>query len=326
MAAETGRQLWEAAAAYWAAREVLSAAPLFEEVDRVAWSVSTEAETAMRDSLSSGLGRLARWYLTRLGPFDPGVVISSDRPFVAGLSAAYPFGAGSPSGGPFDDRPLAAALVALGLPGEVAARLAQLVRDAAVGELAEAARASEREVGPVASAYAAVEEGLSLVGLERALSRRDTSDLWERWELDLLADDLARSRVVAVTRSLQSHPDFAGADAARQWLAVRPGPLAHARDLIDHLGPEPGAKGRGQKGGGRPVAPASGPHPPCPRRGRPGLDEPGGATSSPYQKERGPGEGSLTKTTTPGSAWTADWRTWSAWSWYGPGCPCARRG
>jgi glutamate dehydrogenase len=247
VAAETGRQLWEAAAAYWAAREVLSAAPLFEEVDRVAWSVSTEAETAMRDSLSSGLGRLARWYLTRLGPFDPGVVISSDRPFVAGLSAAYPFGAGSPSGGPFDDRPLAAALVALGLPEEVAARLAQLVRDAAVGELAEAARASEREVGPVASAYAAVEEGLSLVGLERALSRRDTSDLWERWELDLLADDLARSRVVAVTRSLQSHPDFAGADAARHWLAVRPGPLAHARDLIDHLGPEPGAKGPGAK-------------------------------------------------------------------------------
>ena len=33
VAAETGRQLWEAAAAYWAAREVLGAGPLFAEVD-----------------------------------------------------------------------------------------------------------------------------------------------------------------------------------------------------------------------------------------------------------------------------------------------------
>ncbi len=255
VAAETGRQLWEAAAAYWAAREVLGAAPLFDEVDKVAWTVSTEAETAIRDSLSAGLGRLARWYLTRPGPVDPGAVISSDRPLVAGLDAAYSLdGAypldGPPSGGPFDDRPLAATLAALGAPEEVAGRVAQLVRDAAVGELAEAARASEREVGPVSSAYAALEEGLSLVGLERALNGRDTSDLWERWELDLLADDLARSRVVAVTRALQSHPDIAGAEAARQWLAQRPGPLAHTLDLIDQLEPVTGAKGAGAKGPG----------------------------------------------------------------------------
>ena len=45
VAAETGRQPWEAAAAYWAAREVLGAGPLFEEVDTVAWTVSPEAES-----------------------------------------------------------------------------------------------------------------------------------------------------------------------------------------------------------------------------------------------------------------------------------------
>ena len=50
VAAETGRQLWEAAAAYWAAREVLSAGPLLEEVDTVTWELSPEAETTLRDS------------------------------------------------------------------------------------------------------------------------------------------------------------------------------------------------------------------------------------------------------------------------------------
>ncbi|HTT88176.1 MAG TPA: NAD-glutamate dehydrogenase domain-containing protein [Acidimicrobiales bacterium] len=266
VAAETGRQLWEAAAAYWAAREVLGAAPLFAEVDNVAWTISTEAEVALRDSLSAGLGRLARWYLARKGPLEPRAVIAADRPFVAGLQAACSLDGQAPGGGPFDARPAAAALTAMGVPDDVAARVAGLLRDAAVGELAEAARSSDHEVGPVSGAYAAVEEGLSLARLEEALTGRETSDRWERWELDLLADDLARARVVAVTRALQFRPDVGGVEAAREWLAMRPGPLAHASDLVDRLGPESAHRETGPRWSGTRGTGAGGgsPDPPLP--------------------------------------------------------------
>jgi glutamate dehydrogenase len=244
VAAETGRQLWEVAGAYWAAREVLGAGPLFEEVDAVAWSISPEAETAWRDDLTAGLGRLARWYLARRGPIDPGAVIGTDRP-VAGRLGEGGSPAGQidfdvapghfgrlPAGGSIDDGGVAGELVALAVPHSAASRVAALARSAAVGELAEVARAAERDLDTVVEAYRVVDAGLALEGVEKALSQRETLDRWERREVDLLTDDLARTRAIAVTRALESHPDVPGAEAAREWLAMRPGPLASASALI----------------------------------------------------------------------------------------------
>jgi glutamate dehydrogenase len=235
VAAETGRQLWEAAAAYWAAREVLDAGPLLEKVDSVAWTVSAETETVLRDHLSTALDRLARWYLARRGPVDPGAAIAADGPFARRLDSGSSSDSRTGSMGSTNLQQPVADLVALGAPEDVAAPVAGMVRDAAVGELAEIARASDRDLEAVTQAYAVIEEGLSLQFLENELSERENSDRWQRWELDLLADDLARSRVVAVTRALQSHPDATGDEAAREWLAMRPGPLARASGLVDRL-------------------------------------------------------------------------------------------
>ena len=170
VAAETGRQLWEAAAAYWAAREVLGAGPLLEDIDAVAWTVPPEAEAALRDQLSAALGRLARWYLARVGPVGPGATIAADGPFARRLDGTPADGG---SGGPGSPhlQPVAAELVAAGAPEELAARVARLARDAVVGELAEVARASERDLDTVAQAYAVIEEGLSLRDPRKRLER-----------------------------------------------------------------------------------------------------------------------------------------------------------
>jgi glutamate dehydrogenase len=239
VAAETGRQLSEVAGAYWAAREVLGAGPLFDEVDTVSWSVTPEAETALRDELSAGLGRLARWYLARRGSLDPGAIIATDRPFVESLDKTYPADNELMATGALDAGLLATQLTGQGAPDEVATRAACMTRAAAVGEWAEVARASERDLEAVIGAYAVVGEGLGQRGVEEALHRRETSDRWERWELDLLGDDLARTRAVAVRRALESRPDVPGDEAGREWLAMRPGPLAHAAALVNQLGPRP---------------------------------------------------------------------------------------
>ena len=90
VAAETGRQLWETAAAYWAAREVLGAGTFFDELDALAWSIPPDAESAVRDEVGAALKRLARWYLSRPGAISPGLIIAGDRPIAARLEEASP--------------------------------------------------------------------------------------------------------------------------------------------------------------------------------------------------------------------------------------------
>ena len=89
------------------------------------------------------------------------VAVAADRPYVGQLDEVCAC-QGAPVAGPMDTRPLVAELVALGAPEDLSSRIAQLVRNAAVGELAEVARATGRDLGDVTAAYAVVEEGLAL--------------------------------------------------------------------------------------------------------------------------------------------------------------------
>jgi glutamate dehydrogenase len=225
VAAQMGRQLWETAAAYWAAREVLGAGEFFDELEALAWSISPEAESAARDELGAGLKRLARWYLARPGTIRPGEVIVSDLPTASHLEATYQEEGGS----------VAKELSSLGLPSEVARRAERYYRTAAAGEIADVARAADRDLTDVLQAYAVVEGGLSLATLQGALSGESPSDRWDRWQLDLLSDDLARARADAAIRALQSYPDTPGEDAARRWLAAHSDSVEHARLLVKQV-------------------------------------------------------------------------------------------
>jgi glutamate dehydrogenase len=149
VAEETARQLWEVAAAYWVARQVLGADELYDEMDKAMPGISADDETALRASVSACLGELARWYLARRGPLDPGESIARDKPIVARISeltTGKPVSASGPRG----------------LPVEVTSRLERLKALRAAGELAHVARATERGPDVVLAAHLAVSEGLSL--------------------------------------------------------------------------------------------------------------------------------------------------------------------
>lgn len=231
-AAETGRAIWEVAGAYWAAREVLGAGTLFDEVDASTWSLSLDAEVALRDEMSSGLGRLARWYLSRRGPLKPGELIARDRPSMIAVDEIAPAPLGPAAS--VDEGTLSG----LGIPADVARRAQRFKWAAAVGELAEVARAAGCEMGPVVDAYGVVDEALSLPALQHALGQ-GASDRWERWQLHLLADDVARARADAVTKALLAYSEAPSGQACRQWLAMRSGPLARVSFLVNQLGPGP---------------------------------------------------------------------------------------
>ncbi len=246
VAAETGRQLWETAAAYWAAREVLGAGTFFDELDALAWSIPPDAEAAVRDEVGAALKRLARWYLSRPGAISPGPIIAGDRPVAARLEEASPPGGGLSAGvlpeGGLPERGLPGAglvankLAALGLPTDVASRAERFDRAAASGEMADVARSSERDLSAVLDAYGVVEEGLSVATLQGVLSRQGAADRWDRWQLDMLADDVAQARANAAIRALRSYPDEPGAPAARRWLAAHSTLLARPLRLVHELG------------------------------------------------------------------------------------------
>jgi glutamate dehydrogenase len=226
LAAETGRELYEVAAGYWAARQVLAVESSFADVDDLGWSVSALCEGALRDRAGEALDRLARWYVSRPGPLPPGEVIERDRPYAVDLEVA---------GAPPDL--VDGELVRLGAPADVAARARRLTLLAAVGELAEAARTAGRPVEVAMSASAVLDEGLCARTLLGAMRRRAAPDRWERWQLHCLADDLAQYRAVALAEAMRRFGSLDGPAAAHGWLgdkvaALRRVPvLAHQVDL-----------------------------------------------------------------------------------------------
>ncbi|MGA3219626.1 MAG: NAD-glutamate dehydrogenase domain-containing protein [Acidimicrobiales bacterium] len=224
LAVEAGRELHEVAGCYWAARQVMVVATSFADVDDLGWSMSAACEEALRGYAVEALDRLARCYLGRRGPLRPGEVIDGDRPYAMSLESAQ----ARPD-------PLEGDLVRLGVPAEVAGRAQRLALLASVGELAEAARNAGRPLEAAVDACPVLEEGLCFRPLLGALRRRPAPDRWQRWQLHSLADDLARSRVVALVEALGRHPLLDGRAAAREWLGERAAALARVSRLAHQV-------------------------------------------------------------------------------------------
>jgi glutamate dehydrogenase len=224
LAAEAGHQLWEVAAAYWAAREILDVADFCDLVDGLAWDPLVDAEVSLREALSGAIDRLACWYITRPGSFQPGDAIALDRGLARQLRTGVK-GSG----------PLATALQSLGVEPETAHEAGRITVLSAIGELAEIARSTGRGLEDVVKAHHAVELDLGVPSLSEALQGRPYPDRWERWQSHLLADDLARVRTEATRKALVSHPGADGGDAARMWLADSSEELARPGTLVEQF-------------------------------------------------------------------------------------------
>jgi glutamate dehydrogenase len=224
VAAETGRELWEVAGAYWAAREVLAVGELLDELDQLAWSLSAEAEAVLGGLPSAALGRLARSYVARPGHFDAGETIASDR------SAALALAEGLGPGDLQTDK-----LVGTGVPMGTATRVAQLTQLALAGRLAAIARSARRDLGAAQGALKVIEAKLGFAELRVSLEPTARSDQWERAQRHLLSDDLDAIAAEAAVRALEASPAEAGADAVEHWLGARSSQFERARALIDGL-------------------------------------------------------------------------------------------
>jgi glutamate dehydrogenase len=236
VARESRCQLSDVVTAYWAAREVLGIAALYDEVDRLSRSVPDDAMAELRVVLSTAVDRLVRWYLSGRQRLTTSEMIDRYR------SASMEFDRILVPPPPDSAPPLSAppklaervtSLVARGAPPDVAERATRLEAKAAVGEVAEVARASGKELEVASAAHRTVSAGLSLPGFSEVLRSRATLDRWDRWQQHALADDLARLRAAAAIAALSRYPDLAGEEAGREWLSENRAAFAPAASLVE---------------------------------------------------------------------------------------------
>jgi glutamate dehydrogenase len=239
-AAELGRPLVDVAVAYWAARQVLGAGELLDEIEREAAALGADAEAALHAGLTEAIGRLARRYLFQ-GPVSVSTCLARDgeltRDLLARAQDAAADGAGT---SPLGVARSAAELRVSGAPPVLA--LAVASRLAAV-DVADAQLVSESTGATPVAALA----GLAAVDanggarLLDVLRRVEAPGRWAAWQRRALLDDVARWRAHAVAAALRPGD---GADATspasvvaavEAWLAPRRSVLGGVDGLLDRL-------------------------------------------------------------------------------------------
>ncbi|MHB1496533.1 MAG: NAD-glutamate dehydrogenase domain-containing protein, partial [Acidimicrobiales bacterium] len=239
VAREDGCEPWQVASAYWAAREVLGFGDLYPEVDEVSGTLSLEAELELRAALSRGVGRLARWYLSKGISSTLSLVLGRDRP-LALRAASLGTAPGDPNpsarGGEMRaGEDMVAYLVGLGVPVGIAGRTVAGTRAGALGELGEVARATGRSLEEVAAAHDLAADGLGLARVARVFAGWQPAERWGRWHLHVLVDDLASLRASATEAALKAHPGMTAVDGVREWLGERRDAVSRAARLAEEL-------------------------------------------------------------------------------------------
>jgi glutamate dehydrogenase len=211
-AEELGVLLADVAAAYWAARQVLTADRRWRQLEAIAPQISTDAELVLHHAVGAAVDALTRTYLARrdvqLRRF-----VREDWPVVNEVVAAM----GSSIAGESGDSDVDA-LVGHGVDPAAAGEFSALAFLSRVGDLAAAGRALGRSVTDVVEAFADLDTELALPALEGHLRLLQPTGRWERWQVRALFDDLRRLRRQAAEAALAAAPDAPPAKAVADWV------------------------------------------------------------------------------------------------------------
>ena len=255
---ETGAGADDIARAYTVAREVFGLRGFWAEIEALDGVVPAESQIAMLLRARILLERATRWLLrNRRRPIDIAAAVARYAPGAAGLAEALPGLLGSSE--LEAARAKAAALVDVGVPAELAQRVAHLPALVPTLDLVEIAAAAELDVAAAAQVYFALGARLELHWLRDRIVDLPRETRWEAMARAALRDDVYSEQAgltaevlragagverwqaenaSAIERSLQVLADIRSGgtlDLARLSVAVR-----EIRNLIHSSGtPEP---------------------------------------------------------------------------------------
>jgi glutamate dehydrogenase len=231
-AAELGCGLGDVAAAYWAARQVAGAAPVWAALDEGWSSIGADAEIRVRRTVADSVAGLARAYLRRSRPVRAGAAIAEDLALASELAAGAADGrpTAHPTGAP------ARGTDAVASESELMAGAGVVATRAAVGEVGPVVRQSGRRAADAALALQLVDAAAGLAVMEAALRRDPPADRWRTWLGRALLDDLGAWRTAAAARALaQGAGDVPSAVGA--WAAAARPALDSTLRVVGALGP-----------------------------------------------------------------------------------------
>ena len=209
---ETGAGADDIARAYTAAREAFGLRELWSEIEALDGRVPTETQIAMRLKARILLERATRWLLrNRRRPLDIAATVARYAPGAAALGQALPALLGSSE--LEAARAKAAALGGVGVPAELADRVALLEALVPTFELVEIAVATELDVVAAAEVYFALGARLELHWLRDRIIDLPRETRWEAMARAALRDDVYAEQAGLTAEVLRS-----GAGAER-WLA-----------------------------------------------------------------------------------------------------------
>jgi len=174
---ETGADVGQIARAYSIVRAVFDLPSLWRDIEGLDNQVPTKAQHAGYAEMRRLIDRATRWFVDVRFPIsDVAAEIERYRPVVAKLGSRCPdMMRGNERQTLFDD---AEKLVALGLPRELALRLAELLSAFLLLDVVELATATGQEPGPIAELHYAVSERLSVDELLTKVTALPRDDRW----------------------------------------------------------------------------------------------------------------------------------------------------
>jgi glutamate dehydrogenase len=201
-AAALQRSTVDVAAAFWAARQVLGAGARWETLVRSAAGVfapGAELDLEAHRVVASAVDVVARRYLARPGPVQPGPVIANDRAVADALAAGPVRAAGMAE----RDR-----LVDLGADLELAEELVRWSAAADVADVSAICRALGGQPLGVADVLVALDDasGLGPIMVAARASGRAGSR-WASWQAEALAADVRAWRHAAAASLIDVHGD-----------------------------------------------------------------------------------------------------------------------
>ncbi len=221
-AAELGRPLADVAAAFWAARQVLGAGGLWDEIEGAGREgLDADAEAGAHGLVREAVGALARRYLVTVD--RPVERIAADRRLVDELRAGAALRPGTSA-------------TTTDLPGDLPERLAVMAPLAVVPDLASIATRSGRDPAQVLRAVRAVDTSTGLGPLAAAL--HVVGGRWTSWAARAILDDMATWGARAAAEALAGSGDAPEA-AVAAWVATRRESLARATNLVSSAGGRP---------------------------------------------------------------------------------------
>jgi len=231
----TGARAHEVVRAYLLAREIFGLVPLWMAIEALDNKVDDAVQSAMLIDTSGQLERGTTWFLRsrRLGD-DMATTIAYFKPGVEALSASLPKLLDAAEQARVDER--IAALVAVGVPHELAARVVNFDTLYAALDIAEVAADSGKAVEPVAKVYFDVSHRLGLAWLRDKIAALPGDAHWQMLAKSAMQDDVSNlSRNIAAEVVSGASQDAVPDNLLGAWQDRNRRALERAAQLLTEL-------------------------------------------------------------------------------------------